>query len=186
MSEPIHPEVRIGHAHLRVGDLERATAFIGRAGLRRYRLGLRFRHVRHGVSLRRGLPSPHRLDTRHSAGGTPPPEGHSGLHHIAILDPNDGSWPRQSSGARPWHGFTYAHQTRGQAVTRRPGWQRVELYYDNPREQWTDEEGKPLVDTLFDIDLIKEMDRKSYLKSSVPDLGGAPRIRRISSAPEGG
>ena len=27
MSEPIHPEVRIGHAHLRVADLERATAF---------------------------------------------------------------------------------------------------------------------------------------------------------------
>ena len=27
VSEPIHPEVRIGHAHLRVGDLERAPAF---------------------------------------------------------------------------------------------------------------------------------------------------------------
>ena len=27
MSESIHPQVRIGHAHLRVADLERATDF---------------------------------------------------------------------------------------------------------------------------------------------------------------
>ena len=27
VSEPIHPQVRIGHAHLRVADLKRATAF---------------------------------------------------------------------------------------------------------------------------------------------------------------
>jgi catechol-2,3-dioxygenase len=27
VSEPIHPEVRIGHTHLRVADLERATSF---------------------------------------------------------------------------------------------------------------------------------------------------------------
>jgi catechol 2,3-dioxygenase len=27
VSEPIHPEVRIGHAHLKVADLDRATAF---------------------------------------------------------------------------------------------------------------------------------------------------------------
>jgi catechol 2,3-dioxygenase len=27
VSEPIHPQVRIGHAHLKVADLRRATAF---------------------------------------------------------------------------------------------------------------------------------------------------------------
>ena len=27
LSEPIHPQVRIGHTHLRVADLRRATAF---------------------------------------------------------------------------------------------------------------------------------------------------------------
>ena len=37
-----------------------------------------------------------------------------------------------------------------------------------PREQWTDEEGKPLVDTLFDIDLIKEMDPKGVLEELGP------------------
>ena len=27
MSKPVHPEVRIGHVHLKVADLERALAF---------------------------------------------------------------------------------------------------------------------------------------------------------------
>ena len=27
MSEPVHPEVRIGHVHLKISDLKRATDF---------------------------------------------------------------------------------------------------------------------------------------------------------------
>jgi catechol-2,3-dioxygenase len=89
VSEPIHPEVRIGHAHLRVADLERATAF--------YRDVLGFDVIAYGpdvdmsgmVFLSAGGYHHHiALNTRDSAGGTPPPEGHTGLHHIAILYPN--------------------------------------------------------------------------------------------------
>ncbi len=89
MSEPFHPEVRIGHAHLRVGDLERATAFyrdvlgfdviaygpdVGMSGMEFLSAGGYHHHIA--------------LNTRDSADGTPPLEGHTGLHHIAILYPN--------------------------------------------------------------------------------------------------
>jgi catechol 2,3-dioxygenase len=82
MSEPIHPEVRIGHAHLKVADLARATAF--------YRDVLGF-----GVMMQMGAEAAilsaggyhHHigLHTWHNACGTPPPEGHTGLFHVAIL-----------------------------------------------------------------------------------------------------
>ncbi len=64
------------------------------------------------------------------------------------------------------HAFTYAHQTpSGEAVyLKDPDGNGLELYYDGPREQWTDEEGKP----LFDIDLIKEMDPKGVLEELGP------------------
>jgi Glyoxalase/Bleomycin resistance protein/Dioxygenase superfamily len=93
MSEPIHPDVRIGHAQLRVADLERATAF--------YRDGLGFEVMDMGAQaafLSAGGYHHHiGLNTWHSAGGTPPPPGHTGLFNIAILYPIGGSWPRPSS-----------------------------------------------------------------------------------------
>jgi catechol-2,3-dioxygenase len=55
LSEPIHPQVRIGHTHLQVADLRRATAF--------YRDVLGFEVMRYGLVdaafLPAGLP-PHR------------------------------------------------------------------------------------------------------------------------------
>jgi catechol 2,3-dioxygenase len=172
VSEPIHPEVRIGHAHLRVGDLERVTAF--------YRDVLGFDVIAYGpdfgmsgmVFLSAGGYHHHiALNTRHSAGGTPPPEGHTGLHHIAILYPNRREMAKAVKRVLDHgHVFTYAHQTpAGEAVyLDDPDGNGLELYYDNPREQWADEEGKPLVDTLFDIDLIEEMDPKSALEELGP------------------
>ncbi len=40
----------------------------------------------------------------------------------------------------------------------------LELYYDGPREQWTDEEGKP----LFDKELFKKLDPKDLLEELGP------------------
>jgi catechol 2,3-dioxygenase len=80
----LHPAVRIGHVHLRVGDLERATAF--------YRDVLGFDvtvYRRHYAFLSAGGYHHHiGLNTWHSEGGTPPPEGHTGLLHFAILYPD--------------------------------------------------------------------------------------------------
>ncbi len=84
-SEPkvaIDPNVKVGHVHLNVADLERSVAF--------YRDTLGFR-----VLLR--LPKlaflsagdhPHLgLDTRATQGGGRPSHGLTGLHHYALLHP---------------------------------------------------------------------------------------------------
>src|SRR5215217_7121586 len=87
-TEAIHPAVRVGHVHLRVADLDRALAF--------YRDGLGFRVSADARSL--GLDMVllaagdyhHHigLNTWDSAGGTPPPAGHTGLYHVAFLYPD--------------------------------------------------------------------------------------------------
>jgi catechol 2,3-dioxygenase len=85
----LHPAVCIGHVHLRVADLDRAMSF--------YRDVLGFELTAYGADF--GLPGAaflaagdyhHHigLNTWHSQGGTPPPEGHTGLHHFAILYPD--------------------------------------------------------------------------------------------------
>src|SRR5215213_7721030 len=69
----LHPAVRIGHVHLRIGDLERATAF--------YRDVLGFHVTAYGSDdehafLAAGGYHHIALNTWHSKGDTPPPEGH--------------------------------------------------------------------------------------------------------------
>ena len=101
MNRPeLHPAVRIGHVHLRVADLERATAF--------YHDVLGFNVTVYGSD--EGLPGAARyaflsaggyhhhvgLNTWHSEGGTPPPEGHTGLLHFAVLYPAAASSPAPS------------------------------------------------------------------------------------------
>jgi len=77
----IHPAVRVGHVHLNVADLDRALAF--------YRDGLGFGVVADGREV--GLDAAflaagdyhHHvgLNTWESAGGSPPPSGHTDLYH---------------------------------------------------------------------------------------------------------
>ena len=80
----IHPQVRIGHVHLKVADLERSLAF--------YRDLLGFEVTqRMGSSaafLSAGGYHHHMgLNTWESAGGSAPPPGSTGLYHVAILYP---------------------------------------------------------------------------------------------------
>src|SRR5437588_46589 len=80
----IDPRVRIGHVHLKVADLERAIRF--------YRDVLGFQITqRWGDSaafLSAGGYHHHiALNTWQSLGGSPPPEGSTGLYHLAILYP---------------------------------------------------------------------------------------------------
>ena len=89
MRESIHPKTRIGHAHLRVSDLRRATDF--------YHDVLGFDIMMYGPEtigvemafLSAGGYHHHiGLNTFQSAGGTRPSQGHTGLYHIAILYPD--------------------------------------------------------------------------------------------------
>src|SRR6266545_2692284 len=86
-SPPIRPQVRIGHVHLKVADLERALKF--------YRDVLGFeltqRYGAQAAFLSAGGYHHHiGLNTWESAGGSPPPPGTTGLYHLAILYPTRG------------------------------------------------------------------------------------------------
>jgi catechol 2,3-dioxygenase len=80
----IDSQVRIGHVHLKVADLERALGF--------YRDVLGFeltqRFGSQAAFLSAGGYHHHiGLNTWESAGGSPPPPGTTGLYHVAILYP---------------------------------------------------------------------------------------------------
>src|SRR2546421_5970097 len=81
---PLHPEVGIGHVHLKVADLDRALGF--------YRDVLGFevtqRYGSQAAFLSAGGYHHHiGLNTWESLGGPPPAPGTSGLYHVAILYP---------------------------------------------------------------------------------------------------
>ena len=80
----IHPQVRIGHVHLKVADLERALGFYcGVLGFEvMQRLGDSAAFLAAG-----GYHHHIGLNTWESLGGQPPPVGSTGLYHLAILYP---------------------------------------------------------------------------------------------------
>src|SRR5689334_25334056 len=83
-SKTLHPDVRIGHVHLKVADLERAIAF--------YRDVLGFeltqRYGNQAAFLSAGGYHHHiGLNTWESRGGSPPARGSTGLYHVAIVYP---------------------------------------------------------------------------------------------------
>src|SRR3954447_3127856 len=81
---PIDPQVRIGHVHLKVADLERALRFYcGVLGF-----GLTQRYGSQAAFVSAGGYHHHiGLNTWESQGGSPPPQGSTGLYHVAIVYP---------------------------------------------------------------------------------------------------
>lgn len=137
MNKPsIDPQVRIGHVHLKVADLERALRF--------YRDVLGFQLMqRFGDSaafLSAGGYHHHiGLNTWESLDGSPPPQGSTGLYHTAILYPDRASLADAlkrvlSAGIRldgaADHGVSEALYLRD------PDQNGVELYRDRPIEEW--------------------------------------------------
>ena len=85
MHAKAHPDTRIGHVHLRVADLDRAVAFyenvMGLELMQKYGDQAAFMSAggyHHHVG----------LNTWGSKDGTPPPPGHTGLFHLALLYPD--------------------------------------------------------------------------------------------------
>jgi catechol 2,3-dioxygenase len=132
----VHPEVTIGHVHLTVSDLDRSIAF--------YRDILGFeitsRYGESAVFLSAGGYHHHiGLNTWAGKGATPPPPGHSGLFHFAILYPTrrelavvlkkliDVQYPLTGMAD---HGVSEALYLND------PDNIGVELYADRPRAQW--------------------------------------------------
>jgi catechol 2,3-dioxygenase len=135
-SSPIDPGVRIGHAHLKVADVERALRF--------YRDVLGFeltqRYGDEAAFVSAGGYHHHiGLNTWQSKGGSPPPRGTTGLYHVAILYPTRAALADalrrliragvDLDGASD-HGVSealYLHDPDGNGL---------ELYWDRPRERW--------------------------------------------------
>jgi catechol 2,3-dioxygenase len=150
MNRPeLHPDVRIGHVHLRVADLERATAFYGEV--------LGFDVTAYGPDF--GLPGVaflsaggyhHHiaLNTWRSEGGTQPPNGHTGLHHLALLYPDRGELGRAVKRLFDYGYPVDGAEDHGATVSvylRDPDGNGIELYHDRPREEWFDSRGTPIV-----------------------------------------
>ncbi len=131
----VHKEVQIGHVHLTVSDLERSLAFY--RDLLGFEVTARFETA---VFLSAGGYHHHiGLNTWAGTRATPPPKGHTGLFHFAILYPSrkelalvlkqliDAQYPLTGTAD---HGVSEAIYLDD------PDGNGVELYADRPRSEW--------------------------------------------------
>ena len=161
MEYSIHPKTQIGHVHLTVADLERSINFY--CDLLGFRITARFGDS--AAFLSSGDYHHHiGLNTWAGPDATPPPEGHSGLYHFAILYPNrhelakafkvlwEEKYPIEGASD---HGITESIYIND------PDDNGIELYCDRSNEVWpTDEDGNfILVTTPLDLpNLLSELD----------------------------
>lgn len=132
----VHPDVRIGHVHLKVADLERAIAFycdvLGFQEMQR--MGSQAAFLSGG-----GYHHHIGLNTWQSRGGNPPAGGTTGLFHFALLYPD-----RPSLGAAVKRVVDAGVRLDGasdhgvsQAVYfSDPDQNGIELYWDRDQNQW--------------------------------------------------
>jgi catechol 2,3-dioxygenase len=133
---PIDPRVRIGHVHLKVADLERALHF--------YRDVLGFEvHQRFGAEAAfvsaGGYHHHIGLNTWESKGGSPPPQGTTGLYHVAILYPTRAALAdalRRVLAAGIELDGAADHGVSEALYLRDPDGNGVELYRDRPEPEW--------------------------------------------------
>ncbi len=133
---PLHPDVRIGHVHLKVADLDRSLSFYcGVLGFQlMQRLGPGAAFISAG-----GYHHHIGLNTWESEGGTPPPPGSTGLYHLAIVYPS--RWELADALSRlvaakiPLDGAS-DHGVSEALYLHDPDNNGVELYWDRPRDQW--------------------------------------------------
>lgn len=164
----IHSQVRIGHVHLKVADLERAIGF--------YRGVLGFeltqRYGEQAAFLSAGGYHHHiGLNTWHSLGGSPPPVRATGLYHLAILYPTRAALAdalRRVLHARiPLDGAS-DHGVSEALYLRDPDENGVELYWDRPQEEWP---------RMYDgrLAMITEpLDLQSLLGEALPEKVARP------------
>lgn len=161
MTYQIDARAEVGHVNLKVSDLEQSIAFY--ADILGFRLNQRI--GKGGAFLGAGGYHHHvGLNAVRSLGGTPPPEGHTGLHHVAFVFPTRRSLAvavkRVVDAGIPLihkadHGVSeavYFHD---------PDRNLIELYRDRPRNEWPFAANGMLamVDDALDLDdLLAEAD----------------------------
>lgn len=133
---PIDPATRIGHVHLKVGDLERSIRFYH--GVLGFPVTQRF--GAQAVFLAAGGYHHHiGLNSWESQNGPPPPRGCTGLYHVAILYPTRASLAdalrRLIEAGVPLQGAS-DHGVSESLYLQDPDGNGLELYCDRPREAW--------------------------------------------------
>lgn len=162
-NKPIDKDVRIGHVHLKVADLERALDFY--CGVLGFELTVRLGRGAAFVSAG-GYHHHIGLNTWESLGGSPPPPGTTGLYHLAILYPTRaelGDALRRVQRAGIALEGASDHGVSEALYLRDPDQNGVELYCDRPPELWPHSPGGGL--SMFtrplDLDsLLAEANRK--------------------------
>jgi len=144
----IDPRVRVGHVHLKVADLERALDFY--CGVLGFRLMQRYGTEAAFVSAG-GYHHHIGLNTWSSKGGTPPPRGHTGLFHVALLYPDRAALAdavRRLRAAGVEIDGASDHGVSEAVYLRDPDGNGLELYYDRPADEWPrDDAGNLAMDT---------------------------------------
>src|SRR5437870_10627183 len=133
---PIHPDVRIGHVHLKVADLDRAIAFY--RDVLGFELTQRYGHQAAFLSAG-GYHHHIGLNTWESQGGSSPPPGTTGLYHLAILYPTRAlladALRRVLAAGIELDGAS-DHGVSEAIYLRDPDGNGVELYRDRPESEW--------------------------------------------------
>ncbi len=132
----IDPDVRIGHIHLKVADLERSLAFYH--GVLGFDITLQIGSSAAFLSAG-GYHHHLALNTWESLGGSPPPPGSTGLFHLAIVYPTRAALAdalRRLLAAGIALDGASDHGVSEALYLRDPDDNGVELYWDRPREEW--------------------------------------------------
>lgn len=154
-------DVRIGHVHLKVSDIDRALAFycdvLGFDLVER--MGDQAAFVAAG-----GYHHHIGLNTWESKASTPPPPGHTGLYHFAILFPTRkelaNELKRLAEANYPIGGAS-DHGVSEAIYLEDPDGNGIELYWDRPKKDWPKDKNGKLKMTIAPLDLnqlLKEAD----------------------------
>lgn len=161
MGDKIHPDTRIGHIHLTVSDLKKSLTF--------YRDLLGFEvttwYGDSAVFLSAGGYHHHiGLNTWAGKNATPPPPGHTGMYHFAILLPDRKElakiFKKLWEVNYPIEGAS-DHGVSESIYLTDPDGNGVEIYSDKPKTEWPRNENGKLImftEALNLPDLLTELE----------------------------
>jgi catechol 2,3-dioxygenase len=161
MSDPIDPGVTIGHVHLRTADIDRVRAFY--VGVLGFDVVLEERDVpgwgTTGDILFVSAGGYHHhlgFNTWKSKDGPPQPDGHTGLHHVAINYPTRASLAdalRRLDAIE--HPIRQAsdHGTHLAIYVSDPDGNDLELMWDRPRGEWPRDDAGRVAMSFGELDL---------------------------------
>ena len=150
------PGAYVGHAHLKVADLGRSIKFyrdvIGMRVMLLYgeqAAFLSFDDYHHHLG----------LNTWESLKGTPPPQGHTGLYHVAFLFPDRETLGRVVDRVqRAGYELTGSadHGVSEAVYLNDPDGNGLELYRDRPKAEWNmDDDNLPkIINAPLDVDSL--------------------------------